>query len=115
MEVGPERYAGGVMRICCVLVLVTTVCAAQENARSISGTVIDRSGATIPNTTITLSSSTTVEVKTDSQGKFAFSTGEPGSYKVKFQQPGFAAKTLDVTLDSGPTALGSVVFGTARL
>src|SRR5258708_2367693 len=41
-------------------------------------------------TTITLSSSTTVEVKTDSQGKFAFSTVEPGSYKVKFQQPEFS-------------------------
>ena len=102
------------MRIWFALVIVIG-CAAQENTSSISGTVIDRSGATIPNTTITLSSSTTVEVKTDSQGKFAFSTVEPGSYKVKFQQPGFSAKTLDVTLDAGPTALGDVVLEIASL
>jgi hypothetical protein len=54
------------MRVCCVLVLVAVGCAAQENTPSISGTVIDHSGATIPNATVTLSSSTTVEAKTDS-------------------------------------------------
>ena len=90
------------MRICCSLVLVAVGCAAQENTRSISGTVIDPSGASIPNATVTLSSATTVEVKTDNQGKFMFSTLEPGSYKLKFQQAGFKQKTLDITVDEEP-------------
>ena len=94
------------MRICCMLVLVAVGCVAQENTRSISGTVIDRTGAVIPGTTVTLSGATTVEVKTDNQGKFEFSTVEPGVYKVRFQQGevrlqqgGFLPKTLDVTMD----------------
>jgi len=98
------------MRICCSLVLVAVGCAAQENTRSISGTVIDPSGASIPNVTVTLSGSTTVEVKADNQGKFLFSSLEPGKYKVTFQRAGFARTILDLTLDAAPIFLGEVVL-----
>jgi Carboxypeptidase regulatory-like domain len=110
MRVGSERYAGSAMRIFCVLVLMAVGCAAQENTRSISGTVIDASGASIPNAKVALSSVTTVEVKTDNQGKFMFSTLEPGSYKLQFQQTGFRPKTLDITIDNEPIVLGQVVL-----
>src|SRR6266404_9140836 len=98
------------MWIYCVLVLVAVGCAAQENSRSLSGTVIDPSGATIPNTTVSLYGPTSIEVKTDNQGKFVFSTVEPGSYKVKFQQVGFKPSTLDITIDNELIVLGPVVL-----
>jgi hypothetical protein len=98
------------MRICCALVLVTVGCAAQVNTRSISGTVIDFTGALIPNTTVTLSGSTTVAAKTDNQGKFEFSTVEPGMYKLSFQHAGFKPKILDVAVDQGPVLFTEVLL-----
>jgi Carboxypeptidase regulatory-like domain len=110
MRVGSERYAGVDMRICCALVLVTVGCAAQENTRSISGSVIDPTGALIPNTTVSLSGLTTVEVKTDNQGKFMFSTLESGSYKLKFDHAGFKPKTLDVAVHQEPILFHEVLL-----
>ncbi len=98
------------MRICCALVLVTVCCVAQESARSISGTVADRSGAVMPDATITLSGSTSVVVKSDDRGKFVLSIREPGMYKLKFEMTDFVPKTLDVTINDGPISLDEVVL-----
>lgn len=101
------------MRMCCALVLVVVGCAAQENIHSVSGAVIDPSGARIPNATVTLSGSTTIAVKTDNQGKFAFSTVEPGMYKLSFQHAGFKPKILDAAVDQGPILFSEVLLESA--
>ena len=113
MRVGAERYAGVAMRLWCALVLLAVGCAAQENTGSISGAVIDPTGAGISGTTVTLSGSTTVQVRAADQGKFAFSMVEPGVYKLKFQCPGFREHSLDVTINHRPLLLGDIVLNIA--
>jgi hypothetical protein len=82
----------------------------RRKVAGISGTAIDPTGALIPITTVTLSGPTTIEVKTDNQGKFKFSNVEPDGYKLKFRQARFQAKSSDVAVDRQPIFLGQIIL-----
>ena len=74
---------------------------AQFNA-SLSGTVIDPSGAVIPGATVTLTNMATQAVRTatsTSQGTYQFSELPPGDYSLSGAAKGFQGTSLDrVTL-----------------
>lgn len=79
---------------CLLFLLILTPCmSAQTNTTSLSGTVVDTSGAMIPGATITISnaaSGTTQSTKSKSGGEFSFEQLAPGSYEVKVSTAGFS-------------------------
>ena len=76
-----------------LLLLATPWLTAQTNTTSLSGTVVDTSGAIIPGATITIAdaaSGTTQTTKAKSKGEFSFEQLAPGTYEVKVITPGFS-------------------------
>ena len=66
---------------------------AQTLYGTLSGTVTDKTGAVVPNVTVTVTSQGTGAVRsatTGPQGDYQFSDLLPGSYTVSFQAAGFA-------------------------
>jgi hypothetical protein len=75
-----------------------------QSSGSISGNVVDPTGAIIPGATVTLSSpqSKTQRTQTDSTGSFRFAELKPGSFKVTITAPGFSPwAATDVAVQAG--------------
>src|SRR5579864_3714012 len=96
----------------------------------ISGTVVDPSGAGVPNSVVTLTHTTTNAVRTEQtneQGLYTFPSVPPGTYTVKVEHPGFKTTTsnvevqvqqsvrLDLTLQVGQVSESIEVSATAAL
>jgi hypothetical protein len=81
--------------------LFTTVTSIELHAQSgtssaISGTVLDASGAALPDAAVTaaeIDTGATRTVQTDSNGRFLFSQVNPGTYTVTVRATGFAKQT----------------------
>src|SRR5438094_4059780 len=93
-------------------VLVLTVFCGQAVSQTvtgtISGTVVDPSGAAIPNATVALVNESTRVARTSESnpsGEFVFSAVSPGTYTLKVEKPGFRAYE----------AKGNVLTATQRL
>jgi hypothetical protein len=68
---------------------------------TLSGTVIDATGAAIPGAVVTVASRT---VKADASGHYVISNLEAGSYTLEASSPGFARLTQPVSvIPTGPT------------
>src|SRR4051812_39935867 len=66
---------------------------------SISGTVLDQSGATIPDAVITLKKGATVQTaQTDTAGAFTFAGISSGTYELQAQRDGFKQATARVVV-----------------
>lgn len=97
------------LRWMCVLVLGIAGAVAQEGTESITGTVVDPTGAVIPNTRILVSGITSLEARTDAAGEFTVRGLGPGSYLLKLKSPGFRTRSRQVSLQRGQTvSLGSI-------
>src|SRR5580704_13282454 len=96
----------------------------------ISGTVVDPSGAGVPNSVVTLTNTATNAVRTtnsNEQGLYTFTSVPPGTYTVKVEHPGFKTTTsnvevqvqqsvrLDLTLQVGQVSELIEVSATAAL
>jgi hypothetical protein len=96
----------------------------------ISGTVVDPSGAGVPNSTVTLTSTSTNVSRTEQtneQGLYTFPSVPPGTYNVRVEHPGFKTTTsnvevqvqqsvrLDLTLQVGQVSESVEVSATAAL
>jgi hypothetical protein len=69
----------------------------DQSAGSISGTVVDRTGATIVAALVTLSrgdQSQSQEVSSDDNGQFSFANLVPGPFQITITAAGFAAQTF---------------------
>lgn len=80
---------------------VTSQEAAAQSPGTISGTVVDPSGAAVAGARVTLareSESAKPETRTDDNGQFTFVNVAPGTLQLTVAADGFAAKTLSVTL-----------------
>src|SRR5215203_4280127 len=87
----------------------------QSVAGSISGIVTDSSGGVIPNATVTLLSEqrgSSRNVQTDGEGRFLFSTLQPGPYTVKIEREGFQTlqKTNTILTVNENLALGELAL-----
>jgi hypothetical protein len=105
------------------LLVWCAVAQAQVSSSSISGTVLDKSGAVIAGAKVTLKNEATgivQETKTTAAGTYSFASLHPDSYTVSVEMPGFnkwvssknivnvgATTQVDVTLEVG--AVTSVV------
>ncbi len=73
----------------------------QTNTTSLSGTVTDATGASLPGATVSLSNGATGAVlttETKSKGEFSFEQVQPGKYVVKVMEAGFSEEDENVDL-----------------
>lgn len=94
--------------LCAVLALMLAFTAmpvmAQTETGQISGTVVDPSGAVVPNAKVTLTALATGVKRTsvtNSAGLFAFASVVPGAYTVAVEMQGFNTSVRTVTLPVG--------------
>src|SRR6516165_5233216 len=97
----------------------------------ITGTVVDPSGAGVPNSVVTLTNTATNAIRnteTNQQGLYTFPSMPPGFYNVKVEHPGFKTAStnnvevqvqqslrLDMTLQVGQVSESVEVSATAAL
>ncbi len=89
-------FAGVAITCFCVLLLQGRSAFGQVDEGSITGTVLDTSGAVVPNAQVTLKSTDTgltLETKSNSNGGYTFSPVRVGHYTVTVSAPGFATTT----------------------
>ncbi len=80
------------------VLISSTVAGAQTYRGSLTGTVLDASGAAVPNASVQLTNPATNEVqntKSNGAGDFSFPELSVGTYKLLVSAPGFSAKSLD--------------------
>jgi hypothetical protein len=98
----------GVLFAVSLLTVSSAVAGGQTNiSGDVSGTVTDRTGAAIPNATITITSSDTGDVKTatsNGSGNFHVPFLKPGKYKITGTSAGFTTTSSQVDVTAGTTA-----------
>ena len=98
MKIRIIRYSTTCMFL---LLLVTPWLCAQTNTTSLSGTVVDASGAIIPGATINIANAASGKIQSTvakSKGEFSFEQLLPGTYEVKVSSPGFSEQDAKVEL-----------------
>ena len=78
--------------------------AAQTGTGSVTGTVTDPSGETLPGVTVTITNESTGAARstvTDSAGRYDFANVVAGSYGLSFDLPGFNKQTTKVAVSAG--------------
>jgi len=114
-----------VQRILLLIVLLIAVCSSwaqtqnqtQTRTAPIGGTVLDPSGAEVPEATVTLKrgAGAISSVKTDSSGRFRFEAVPPGSYSIEIQQEGFEPSLTQVQVQEKPLAPLTITLALAQL
>ncbi len=93
----------------CVLLVSMFVCAgvyAQTSTGTISGTVLDESGALVPNADVTITNkatNTSRTLKSDAAGAFSAPSLPVGEYEVKATLTGFRTTVRDAIVETGGT------------
>ena len=90
------------------LLLTALVCSAQTPAGSLTGSVIDQSGAPIPGAAVTITGSDNAakETKSNDRGRFNFQNLAVGQYGVQASSPGLAQDgTLLIEIKGTPVTL----------
>ena len=91
----------------CALLLVaigTVGALAQAPVGTISGTVLDQSGAVVPNASVTIKNKATGserKLSSDSEGNFAAPALQAGEYEVTAQAKGFRTLLREFTVATG--------------
>ena len=113
------------------LVLASPAGYAQQTQASLTGQVLDPTGARIPDAQVTITDQSTAisrVVKSSSAGRYSVTNLNPGTYQVEVTSPGFTGKiekditlqvgqdgSLDVTLQPGASGEVVTVEATAAL
>ena len=93
--------------ICLSLLLTASAAVSQTITASLHGRVSDKSGAVLPNATVTIANVETGwsrSARTDSSGDCQLTLVPVGTYKVTVTAPGFQAETRTLQLSIGATA-----------
>jgi len=103
-------------RLAAVILLGVATLIAQTNRGSISGTVVDQTGAIVPGASVTIVSEGTNQTRkiTGAQnGTFLAADLEPVAYRVTVTAPGFAETVVEgVKVDTASTATVNVTLQT---
>ena len=102
-------------RVAALVAASASLLSAQTTTGSITGTLVDPSGAAIPNVTIQITQTgrqNTATAQSDGSGRFAFTTLQPGTYIIDVKHPGFKAlRRENVTLLANDRlALGDIAL-----
>src|SRR5580700_8552496 len=113
-----------------VVILLSGLSLLGQTLGEITGTVVDPSGAGVPNAAVTMTSTATNASRseqTNEQGLYTFTSVPPGTYNLKVEHPGFKTTTsnvevqvqqsvrLDLTLQVGQVSESVEVSATAAL
>ncbi len=115
----PRRLIGGWIVSLCLVWLLPTLARAQSMNASISGTVMDPSGAALPNAQLTLTAVGTGTVSRTTSGPdglYAFPNLRPGVYELKASAQGFrdySQRGLELTIDANMRQDVKLDVGTA--
>src|SRR5581483_5319274 len=93
------------------------VCAQSSDPASLSGTVVDPSGAVIPEATVKVTSTrggAERRAKTGPDGEFFFPQLSAGRYQLEAAAPGFATSAREVVYEGAPVHL-RITLSTAGL
>ena len=98
----------------CLVLLLALPAAAQKSSGQISGTVLDPSGAAIPDATITVTqvgTGLTREVKTSQDGNYTVTDLPIGTYRINVTQTGFKEAVVEnVTVNVATTTRQDVAM-----
>src|SRR5215475_12730715 len=102
----PSRSLLCLLRLCAALMVSIVAAYSQAYLGALRGTVIDPSGAVVPNAAIVLKEPAAgVEVRrgaTDGAGNFEFSDIKPGTYRLSCEAGGFKPSIVDgIVLEPG--------------
>ncbi len=89
-----------------ILACIAAICFSQVPTGSISGVVLDESGAVIQNAQVTITNKATSAVRTlqsSADGAFSSTGLTPGDYEVKTIMSGFRTTLRDATVETGST------------
>lgn len=103
------------LNLLAAFILASAIGAAQTTTGSLTGTVTDSSGASVPNVAVTVTEQgrrLTQSAETDEAGRFVFTTLQPGNYTVEVKAKGFKTlKRENVTLQANDRlALGVITL-----
>jgi hypothetical protein len=85
-------------KLCILLALFSAVLFAQSNRGSITGSVLDSTGAAVPGAGVRLTNvgtNQTVTVRTSGDGAYTFSSLEPVYYRMTVEAQGFKTEEVD--------------------
>ena len=90
-----------------LLALAVTLAAAAPSAAPITGTILDPSGAPVPDARVRLEAAgaAVAEVRTGGDGRFQFAIEPSGRLQIVVTAAGFAPATAAVSADSGPVQI----------
>jgi hypothetical protein len=89
------------LRFACLVLFTVATAAGQEANASLTGTVVDPTGAVIPNARVVLSGPISSETRTNKQGEFAMRGLRLAPYTLKLKSPGFRTRSRRVSLQEG--------------
>src|SRR2546421_456703 len=89
---------------------------AQAQTGSLSGTIIDESGAVIPGATVTLAGPTHASTVSGSRGEYSFKNLPEGNYQLTATLVGFSQATLgNVAVGRSPVEVPPIKLTIAKL
>jgi hypothetical protein len=108
-----RRYLWSFLVFCTLVTLLTNVARPQTTSGTITGTVTDQSGATVPTAKITLTNEATKDTRettTGASGEFVFPALRPSTYSMAIETAGFQTfrQTGIVLATSERVSLGTV-------
>jgi hypothetical protein len=118
-----NRKTNAVLCLVCVLLLLLCIpltAGAQEHSGTLRGLVTDRSGAMVPNATVTATSRDTGETRTtatNQQGEYVFPDLPAGIYDVRIKQPNFkeyVSKGVEIHVSSTAVVDATLQLGSAN-
>ena len=99
-----QYTAGGVLPLLLALLLLPSAALAQTETGQIAGTVTDPQGAVVAGAAVTSTSRETGATRTtttSADGNYTIANLPPGTYEVKIEGAGFAARTVPVQVTVG--------------
>jgi hypothetical protein len=102
-----------------LLMLLGIAAWGQSDRGTITGTVLDSSGAAVPGASVTITNRATNSASTavtSSEGVYTIPALPPGTYKVRVEKPGFkAAEIAEVILAVGSTTSANVTLSVGQV